>query len=519
MNSKNQTNLDMRNITRLPSGNFRVRVEHGGGVLSGVVPTHALAIELRDELKRQIVDGELQPAKGATAKDLGPRFLGSRLGNRDSDNETNRWNNHVASAPWARKSVTAVTRSDGAAWLRLLKRKRLSFDPEKHGERESKFLGWQTRKHCLNLARAFFSWVIDQEVFDLAGNPFVGLRVTKEDGDEDDGYQEGWYLDGSTDEQERFLATWDRDDLEFDARDRMEKWIVAFAMGSGLRRGEQWCLHLDDVHVGEDEPRPRVVVRFGSWDATRKRYRAPKGRKGEKKSRTVYLHGIALEAARAWLALRSQYMTSASKGKTKRYDSPLMFPTERGARRTGNPRSWKKAVDAFGVVPRIGRKVWWHLLRHTCASSLVSGWWGVRWSLESVCKVLGHTDARTTQIYAHLAPSALEADAARAHAAYLGSRHDAVTPQRPAARKAAETTGYARSDSNGRHPASKAEKIVDLIGEKNRRVGAVTAIRHVLEMVADEQLVLPAQVVDGLGMALDLVGLVGAPTAEEARTA
>jgi len=147
----------------------------------------------------------------------------------------------------------------------------------------------------------------------------------------------------------------------------------------------------------------------------KKRYRAPKGRKGEKKNRTVYIHGIALEAARAWLALLPVYAPKNPHG--------LMFPTERGARRTGVPRSWKKVVTAFGVIPRIGKQVWWHLLRHTCASSLVSGWWGMRWSLEDVSRVLGHTDVRTTQIYAHLEPSVLHATVLRAQAAYAGSRH------------------------------------------------------------------------------------------------
>jgi hypothetical protein len=42
-------------------------------------------------------------------------------------------------------------------------------------------------------------------------------------------------------------------------------------------------LHVADVHVGKDEARPRIEVRFGSWDSLKKRYRAPKGRKGEKR--------------------------------------------------------------------------------------------------------------------------------------------------------------------------------------------------------------------------------------------
>lgn len=477
---------DLRNITGLPSKNYRVRLEHRGEVLSGVVATLEEALELRDDLRRKIVDGDLLPTKGAAACDLRARFLGSRNGNRSVDDDSSRWE-HIARALWARKPLASVTRQDGSAWLKVLKRTKLRFDPAKHGVREVKFLGWQTRKHCLNLARALFAWAIDQETFGITSNPFAGLKVAREDGDEDEGYQEGWYLDDA--EQTRFFTTWDRDDLGLDGVDRVEKWIAMFAAGTGLRKNEAWCLHLTDVHVGESESRPRIEVRFGSWDSVKQRYRAPKGRKGEKKSRIVFLHGLALEAAQAWLASLPVYAPQNPLG--------LMFPTERGARRTGAPRSWKRVVDAFGVIPRIGRKVWWHLLRHTCASSLISGWWGMRWSLEEVSKVLGHTDIRTTQIYAHLAPSAIEETAIRAQAAYAGSRHDTVTGQRPAARSP-RNDGHARRDSNPRHAASKALKMTTIPVDLARRDGAVTAIRHVLLRIADGELVVTAEIVRGL---------------------
>lgn len=497
---------DMRNIELLPSGHYRVVVSCHGEKLTGTVATYEEALDLRDELKRQIVDGGLAPTKGKTGRDLGPHFLGSRNGNRDADNETNRWNKHCAGALWARKAVSAVVRADGVAWLKSLKRTRRGFNSEQHGDREVAFIGWQTRKHCLNLARAFFAWAIDQECYGITSNPFAGLKVSREDGDEDGGYQEGWYLDPK--DQARFFAMWDRTDLEIDQGDRWEKAIVQFAVGSGLRRGEMWTLHLEDVHVGVKEAQPRVEVRFGSWDPVKKRYRAPKGRKGEKKSRTVFLHGLALEAARAWLAILPVYAPHNPLG--------LMFPTERGARRTNPPRSWVKVVEAFGVIPRVGRKVWWHLLRHTCASSLVSGWWGIRWSLEDVSKVLGHTDVRTTQVYAHLAPSALQATALRAHAAYAGGSHGVPTGQRAAARKP-ENQGHARCDSNTRHSASKAANCNDNPGVIERHGMAVGAISHVLALVADERLSLPAEIVHGLGYALDLSG--DALAAANARTA
>ena len=93
-------------------------------------------------------------------------------------------------------------------------------------------------------------------------------------------------------------------------------------------------------------------------------------------------------------------------------------------------------------------------------------WWGMRWSLEDVQRVLGHTDLRTTQIYAHLAPSAVAGTAARAqeafalrrHAAAEGvglRRHAAVTPK-TTIRPSARNLGRVRQDSNLRPTAPEA---------------------------------------------------------------
>ena len=225
-----------------------------------------------------------------------------------------------------------------------------------------------------------------------------------------------------------------------------ERWIVAFAIGTGVRQGEQWCLHLEDVHVEGDEP--HVAIRFGSWDPTTNRYRPPKGRAGEKRSRRVPLFGVALQAAKEWLKVLPSYAPENPHG--------LMFPTpaiekeegtsgrrhhDGGARRDRKPPAcWAKVVEGLGIIPHIGRKPWWHLLRHTCASSLVSGWWGQRWRLEDVRAVLGHTDIKTTQRYAHLAPDAVQAVAGEAHAAWEKG-HAGVTASREIAEKPSDPDG------------------------------------------------------------------------------
>lgn len=481
-------NDDMSCIEQLPSGAYRVRVYHRGEMLSGTVPTTDDAKHLRDEFKRRIIDGDLMPTKGRSARELGPQFLGSRLGNRSADDDSSRWHRHIGTAAWARRPLATVSRADGIAWMKVLKRKQSepppNTDPKKRGGRRAEFLGWQTRKHCLNLARAFFAWAVEHEM--LAENPFEGLVVEREDGDEDAGYQETWYLDLS--DQKRMLAIFDT--LK-DTR-RREKWIVAFALGTGLRFGELACLHLADVHVNGAEP--HVVVRYGSWDAEKKRFRSPKGKKGEKRTRIVPLFGLALDAAKAWLAQLATYASENPLG--------LMFPTERGALRRKPPRSWPAIVEEFGVISRIGEKPWWHLLRHACATSLLCGWWGVTWTLEPVSKLLGHTDIRTTQIYAHLVPKAIFDVAARTHAAYAVRSHATATPRR-GSRASARNHGHARQDSNLRHSASKASERPSFAEEKARHGGDVAAIVHVLRDIAEERYEPDAPIVHGLKLALE----------------
>ena len=100
-------------ITPLPSGNFRVRVKYRGEVVSTTAATREAARELRDAIKQRIIDGELAPTKGKSAKELGPRFLASRSDNRSSDDDESRWHRHIATARWAWRPLASVTRADG----------------------------------------------------------------------------------------------------------------------------------------------------------------------------------------------------------------------------------------------------------------------------------------------------------------------------------------------------------------------------------------------------------------------
>ena len=81
----------------------------------------------------------------------------------------------------------------------------------------------------------------------------------------------------------------------------------------------------------------------------------------------------------------------------------LLFPSTHGApfsRLEGSGGSFTKVLRRSGLA-RDGLSM--YSLRHTFAAVLVSS--GV--PLEKIAKLLGHTDVRSTQIYAHLMPSAL----------------------------------------------------------------------------------------------------------------
>jgi integrase len=153
-----------------------------------------------------------------------------------------------------------------------------------------------------------------------------------------------------------------------------ERPTVVFALCTGLRQAEQWWLKWEDV-----KPDRVVVSRSADGLPTK-----------SGKPRPVPLLPPALAALEA-LPRRS----------------PWVFPALRGSRRANGkpPRGWAKWVKAAGIK----RPIRWHDLRHTCATSLLAGWWGRKWSLDEVCSLLGHSSVQVTERYARKLDSTLEA--------------------------------------------------------------------------------------------------------------
>jgi len=94
----------------------------------------------------------------------------------------------------------------------------------------------------------------------------------------------------------------------------------------------------------------------------------------------------------------------------------LVFPGPGGAERLHVPthsdqRFFQRACERAGI----GRVVRWHDLRHTCATSLLEGWWGEAWQPDEVRQFLGHTAVAMTMRYVHARGAVVFARAARAH--------------------------------------------------------------------------------------------------------
>lgn len=143
---------------------------------------------------------------------------------------------------------------------------------------------------------------------------------------------------------------------------------VVFALFTGLRLSEQWWLDWSDILDGAV-----VVSKSVGGDPAK-----------SGKVREVPLLPNALEALEVQRSFGRK--------------PPILFPGARGARRTDTkaPLKFASWVKAAGIK----RHVTWHDLRHTCATSLLAGWWGRKWSLDEVCKMLGHSSIAVTERYA-----------------------------------------------------------------------------------------------------------------------
>lgn len=335
------------------------------------------------------------PDDGATVHQLTEAWLTSRELRRavsDPDSDWSRWRQHIAGDPIAKLPAKSLRRSHVRAWVERV---------------EAKGRARTSVTNTLGILRGTLARAVEDGL--LKANPAADVKVARQKRT-----QEPWTYANPAEQFGLVLAA-----------PAAERAIVGVAIGLGLRAGELVALRLADVHVDGD--RPHVVIRYGG---------APDLPTKTGKIRQVPLFGIALEAMRAWLAALPTYAA----------ENPhrLAFPRKRGGFRDENHvipwEAWKQTLDVAGIT----RRFRWHDLRHTCASSLVSGWWGRAWSLIEVRDMLGHSSVTTTERYAHLAGTALD----RAAAETRGE----LALNRPSALQRRDLVGYSAEFLNRRPP-------------------------------------------------------------------
>jgi integrase len=384
-------------VTRLKTGGHWVRVPVGGEQKPlGVYPTAEMADEVRVAAMHEMATAKI--TAGVTVRQWGVAWLAEREldGVRGIRTERSRWTNHIDKAPFADDPIGTVLPVVVHEWVQRLQQKK-GQTPHQKGARKA--LSRKTVRDIVSLLKLAYRDAVARGL--ASSNPVESIKIRRLPT-----AHEPWTY--ALPEEQRRLLT----DEEIPEEDRL---IIAFALGTMVRQGEQFNLELSDVHVSGANP--RIVVRFGSNGE------APKNGK----IRTVPLFGIGLQAARRWLEILPRYCPKNPLN--------LLFPTPGGARRgrgknlhrsgrrDGKPCKldvFAMHLQAIGVVParrHDRRRFRWHDLRHTGASSLVAGWWskpGERpWTLEQVKEILGHSSITITQRYAHLAPGAIQELAGR----------------------------------------------------------------------------------------------------------
>ena len=106
-----------------------------------------------------------------------------------------------------------------------------------------------------------------------------------------------------------------------------------------------------------------------------------------RKRRTVPVGSAALQALRAWLAVRGQLAAP---------DEPALFVSNRGTRLT--PSQVRSRLKALAQQAGLPTHVHPHMLRHSFASHLLQS----SGDLRAVQELLGHANISTTQVYTRL---------------------------------------------------------------------------------------------------------------------
>lgn len=318
------------------SGRYRVRARIGGKLKT--LASNLTSAQAEEAANAyQEIQHEGEVKQGVTLAAFGRGFLDRR----------------------ERAGVRAI-RTDRASWAKHVERDALGALPVSSLDRRDihdwldrrSGIAHRTRLKLRNLLNVALQEAVDRGLLD--SNPCREVKVHRSGAATSKDDLEGIL---QPDEQRRLLEA---------IPDDTNRALVTFALLTGLRQAEQWWLERDDIQSGA------VIVRRSAGGLP------PKGGK----PRVMPLFPLALAAAELMPRRRV----------------PYIFASLRGHRRQEGkaPRGWSGWLKAAGIT----RHVRWHDLRHTCATALLAGWWGRKWSIDEVCQMLGHSSTKVTERYA-----------------------------------------------------------------------------------------------------------------------
>lgn len=342
-----------------------LRGEHLGSHATRQLALDAITAALRIDAGTAPDSVRLYGARWLDARELGGDIRGI-------DSERSVWRQHIDSAAFADWPMRKVRPRDVQAWLVALSKKdamQVTRHRDGHvvsskGTRVSR----QTVLHARRLLKACFSSAVIEGK--ASYNPVTDVPVPKMDVVSEE-HEEWAFL--SAEEIGRLFAA-----IERAPRATFYRAVYAVAIYGGLRKGELLGLRWEDIGDGT------MTVR--------RSYAGPTKTKSSK--REVPMLPPVRAALDAW---KRHGGAVRVKG--------LVFPADHGS-------CYGESYDAAWETQWRGKAgckshVRFHDLRHTCASHLVIGSFGIRLELHEVQRWMGHADMGTTQRYAHLAPGAL----------------------------------------------------------------------------------------------------------------
>lgn len=199
----------------------------------------------------------------------------------------------------------------------------------------------------VNILRTFFAWLTLEEI--IKRNPMLKIKSIKVD----------------KLRARRPLTAEQLERLRDECQTYKEKALVEFLVSSGCRLSEVIGIQVDQVNWHE-----RSVVVLGKGN----------------KERTVYFSVRAKVMLQAYLE--------------QRRGGEALFASSRAPYGPMQDRAVQKILKSLGERAAIPRRVHPHILRHTFASNAINA--GM--DITIIQQLLGHSDPKTTLIYAELSP-------------------------------------------------------------------------------------------------------------------